>query len=109
MNSKFGLSAQTIQRIRDVLKEYPAIEAAILYGSRAKGSYRPGSDIDISLTGKSLDHQVRNKVYRKLDNLLLPYTFDVSLYKQIDNPELIEHIERVGKLFYSRSVSDVNV
>lgn len=109
MNTEYGLSAQTIQKIIDVLSKFPAIEAAILYGSRAKGNYRVGSDIDITLKGKSINHYTLNKIYRKLDDLLLPYTFDISLLEQIDNPELMEHIDRVGKLFYSRSISGVNI
>lgn len=109
MNTENGLSGQTIQKIMDVLNKFPVIEAAILYGSRAKGNYRAGSDIDITLKGKTINHHTLSKVCRDLDDLLLPYTFDVSLFEQIDNPELIEHIERVGKLFYSRSMSDVNI
>src|SRR5699024_2164453 len=109
MNTEYGLSAQTIQKIVDVLRQFSAIEAVILYGSRAKGDYRAASDIDIILKGKSVNHDTLNKVYKELDDLLLPYTFDVSLFEQIDNPELIEHIERVGKLFYLRSASNVNI
>lgn len=108
MNAENGLNGETMEKIMDVFNKFPAIEAAILYGSRAKGNYRTGSDIDITLKGKAISHHTMNKVCRELDDLLLPYTFDLSLFEQIHNPELIEHIERAGKLFYSRSMHDVN-
>ncbi len=73
-----------------------------MYGSRAKGNYSAGSDIDITLKGEELDLEQLNKINIDLDDLLLPYTFDLSILHQISNPELIEHIERVGKFFYKR-------
>ncbi len=57
------------------------LEEAILYGSRAKDTYKPGSDIDLTLKGQELDISVMNKISIKLDDLLLPYTFDLSIYK----------------------------
>ena len=71
-----------------------------MYGSRAKGNYTAGSDIDITLKGEELDLEQLNKINIDLDDLLLPYTFDLSILHQIANPDLIEHIERVGKVFY---------
>jgi len=79
---------------------YPQIDEVILYGSRAKGTHRPGSDIDISLKGNQLDLKILNKVSNDLDDLLLPYYFDLSILSQIENRELLEHIERVGKVIY---------
>ena len=97
---RFGLKESTIDQINTVLAQYPQIESAILYGSRAKGNYRPGSDIDLTLTGDQVDLALIHKVELALDDLLLPYTIDLSAYRQLGNPELIDHIERVGKLFY---------
>lgn len=99
----FGLKDETIQRITSVLKKFPQINKAILYGSRAKGNYKKGSDIDLTLVGDDLNLSVINLVEIEIDNLLLPYTFDISIYHQIDNSELIEYIKRVGKIFYSKS------
>lgn len=98
---KFGLKAAMINKIQDVFALFPDIEKVILYGSRAKGNYRNGSDIDITLMGKNLS--LDNSVYPlmdALDELYLPYSFDISIFEHIDNQELIEHINRVGKLFY---------
>lgn len=98
---KFGLSSFTIQQIRGVLHNYPQVEKATLYGSRAKGNYRNGSDIDLTLHGGSgLTLKVIYKILNDLDDLLLPYTIDLSIFDDIDNPDLIEHIERVGIPFY---------
>ena len=96
----FGLKIATIQAIQDVFKKYPDVEKAILYGSRAKGNYRPGSDIDLTLVGKQLTLTTLQKIENELDDLLLPYKIDLSLQKQIQNNELLDHIERVGKVFF---------
>ena len=92
----YGLNEPTIQRILQVLADYAEVEEAILYGSRAKGNFKPYSDVDITLKGINLSLQILNKISLQLDDLLLPYKFDLSIFQQIDNPELIKHIERVG-------------
>jgi uncharacterized protein len=98
----FGLTLTTITKIQNVFHAYPQIEQAILYGSRAKGNFKSGSDIDLSLTGDALELSIVNKLRNSLDDLLLPYTFDISVFSQIKDPELIEHIHRVGVVFYKR-------
>ena len=102
----FGLKPDTIKKIQQVFSKFENIDKAILYGSRAKGNYKNGSDIDITLTGKDLN--LNNSVYlieEELEELYLPYTFDISIYSQIDNKDLIEHIKRVGKVFYEKDNS----
>lgn len=80
------------------------MEKAILYGSRAKGNYKNGSDIDLTLHGgASLTLDVLYKIINELDDLLLPYTIDLSILNDIGDPDLIEHIQRVGVTFYARS------
>ena len=80
---------------------YPQIEKAILYGSRAKGNYKNGSDIDLTLCGGSdLTLQVLYKVMDALDELWLPYTIDLSIWAHISDAEVREHIQRVGLPFY---------
>ena len=96
---KFGLKDSDRQKIDSVLITYPAVEQAILYGSRAKGNYRNGSDIDLTLFGEELDLTTLLRIETELDDLLLPYKIDLSIFHKIDNPDLIEHIKRVGKLF----------
>jgi len=98
-NLRFGLKESIIQNIKDVFSRYSEIEKAVIYGSRAKGNYRKGSDIDITLFG-DLTYAQLNRIATQLDNLSLPYTIDLSLYNHIDTPDLIEHIHRVGHVFY---------
>ena len=95
-----GLSREDVHSIQQTLRLFPRISEAILYGSRAKGNYRPGSDIDLSLIGNELSHQDLLDIELALEDLLLPYKIDLSLHHQLDNPQLIDHINRVGKLFY---------
>jgi predicted nucleotidyltransferase len=101
--SLFGLKQTTIEKINSVFASYPLIECVILYGSRAKGNYRQGSDIDLTLKGCQLDYNHLVKIATDIDDLLLPYKVDLSLYHLISNPDLIAHINRVGKIFYRSS------
>lgn len=85
-----------------VFSQHPEVEEVILYGSRAKGNYSNGSDIDFVLIGKNLDLKKLRIISRELDDLLLPYTIDLALYDHIKNSDLIDHINRVGKSFYKK-------
>lgn len=100
---KYGLSEQTLQKIHDVFVRYPQVEEVVLYGSRAKGDYKNGSDIDLTLHGgDSLTHTILSKIANDLDDQLLPYTIDLSIFKSIRNPDMIEQIERIGMIFYKK-------
>lgn len=98
---RFGLKESIINQINDVFSRYPDIEKAVLYGARAKGNYRNGSDIDITLFGNNLTHEQLNRIESELDDLLLVYSIDLSLFKYIDSPDLIDHITQVGKFFFT--------
>ncbi len=98
---KYGLKEPLLSNVNRVFAKHPEIEKVILYGSRAKGNYRPGSDIDLTLVGDQLDNSRLNRISCELDDLLLPYTFDLSIYGHITNPDLLAHIKDVGIVFYS--------
>lgn len=98
----FGLKDKYIESIRLVFSRYSSIEQVIIYGSRAKGNYRNSSDIDLSLVGNKLDLSILLKIENELDDLLLPYKFDLSIFHKIENSELIDHIKRVGIIFYKK-------
>ena len=100
---RFGLKDTTIDKINTIFVQYPAIEQVILYGSRAKGSYRNGSDIDLTIKGKALTFTELMKIESQLDDLNLPYQIDISQFDKINNLDLRMHIDRVGKLFYLKS------
>jgi predicted nucleotidyltransferase len=98
-----GLKPSVIKAIRSVLAQFPDIETAILYGSRAMGNYKNGSDIDLTLClkpGTAPSLALLFDVQEALDDLDLIYSIDLSLYPQIQNPYLRDHIQRVGKVFY---------
>ena len=96
----FGLKEKDINEINDVFNQYPEIIQVIIYGSRAKGDYKPGSDIDLSIEDTDLDFTQLLEIENKLDDLMLPYKIDLSQKRMINNSDLISHIERVGKSFY---------
>ena len=100
---KFGLKQKHIDSINSIFEQYTQVERVILYGSRAKGNYKTGSDIDLTLVGRDIDLTLQFKIENLLDDLLLPYTIDLSILSQIGNPDLIDHINRVGQVFYERA------
>lgn len=99
---KFGIDETTTNKIISVFEKYPEIEEVIIYGSRAKGNYRKGSDIDITFKGKNVTDDILLKLINDLDNLNTPYLFDISTFHSITSEGLIEHIQRVGKVFYKK-------
>lgn len=103
LSAATGLSQSVINKIVAVFAQYSSIEKAVIYGSRAKGNYRIGSDIDIALYGEQLTYEQLSKVETVLDDLLLPYTMDICIFSHIESQSLLEHINRVGKVFYQRA------
>lgn len=98
--TEFGLPPAAVEGIRRVLSGHPEVSRAVLYGSRAKGNYRNGSDIDLTLFGDELSLALLLKIMDELDELLLPWMIDISLYSTIENPALRDHINRVGVVFF---------
>ena len=103
--NQFGLKPEAIAQINQIFAEYPEINKAILYGSRAKGNYKNGSDIDLTLISDRLNYRQLLQIQNQIDDLLLPYSIDLSIFSSIDNLHLIEHIDRVGITFYDRTKS----
>ncbi|WP_304067436.1 nucleotidyltransferase domain-containing protein [Pedobacter glucosidilyticus] len=97
-----GLELNDIQKIKTVFMDYPQLDSVLIYGSRAKGNYRPASDIDLTLIGKDLTSSLLSEIEFKLDDLLLPYKFDISIYDKISDSQFLDHIKRVGKEFYRK-------
>ncbi|MFN5416638.1 MAG: nucleotidyltransferase domain-containing protein [Flavobacteriia bacterium] len=100
-DSKYGLSDADLTRIISVCKANSKIDKAILFGSRAKGNYQTGSDIDIALIGANLKLDDVLNLSIELDNLDLAYKFDLLIFDRIKEEKLIEHIERVGVDLFS--------
>lgn len=98
----FGLSEKTINKINSVFEKHVEIDEVIIYGSRAKGNFREGSDIDITIKGKMLSYTILSKINQEIDDLNTPYLFDICVFETLESKDFIEHINRVGKTFYKK-------
>mgnify|MGYP000974577230 CR=1 FL=1 len=103
MTGQFGLSGPQLAAIRQIFSHFSDIQSVTLYGSRAMDRYKPGSDIDLMVSGTDFSHQQLLKLMTELDDLLLPWRFDLCRQQDISNPELLQHINRVGCLFYQKA------
>jgi predicted nucleotidyltransferase len=99
---QFGLKTEDIAKINRVFSDYDAIESVFIYGSRAKGNFKNGSDIDLTLVEETMSFSDFLALEHQLDDLLLPYKIDLSQKRKIANSDLLAHIDRVGQLFYSK-------
>ncbi|WLI89794.1 nucleotidyltransferase domain-containing protein [Massilia sp. R2A-15] len=98
----FGLPDAAIEKIRLALARHPEVEQAKLYGSRARGTFKNSSDIDLTLQGEQLTHRTLLRLMDELDDLLLPWMIDLSIFSALDHPALRHQIERDGVIFYER-------
>ena len=99
---EYGLSDKTITSLFSIFNKYNGIKQVIIYGSRAKGNFRAGSDIDLTLkTDNSFTHNDLLHIANDFDDSNMPYFIDVSIYDKLTNPDLKAHIDRVGKVLYS--------
>ena len=99
--NEFGLSERHMEIIRGIYSQFPQIKSVILYGSRAKGNFKPGSDIDMTIVAApSFDFSALAKVNMMFHESSLPYLYDISDFSKLTNPDLIEHIKRCGKVIY---------
>ena len=99
---RFGLNDMELQALCATLASIPEVEEAIIYGSRARGTNRMASDIDITLKGNNLTYLQLALIDAKIDDLYLPYFVDLSLFSMPKNPDLLESIDREGKVLYKR-------
>jgi predicted nucleotidyltransferase len=99
----FGLRDSDIESIRTVLRRYSDVDEAIVFGSRAMGNYKPGSDVDLAIKGNLKPSTATDINVELNERLPLPYKFDVLAYSEITHAPLIEHIDQFGKVLYKRS------
>lgn len=105
---KLGLSQTTLDKLNSVFLQHKAISSVLIYGSRAKGNYRQGSDIDLTIKGSVLEFAELMQIEDQIDDLSLPYTVDLSQYAQLSNTDLIEHIDRVGLVIYEKNAEELH-
>jgi uncharacterized protein len=107
MSANHGLTDGTVAQIQNALSRLPEVEKAILYGSRAKGNYKPGSDVDLTLIGDRVTQRTQAQIQAELEDGQLPCRFDLSIFSQITHADLLEHIRRVGVVFYEKKRNEV--
>lgn len=100
LSHRTGLSTRSLATVLAVLARFPEVESATLYGSRAKGNFKPGSDIDLTLHGEGITHTTLVRLAGAFDDSDLPYTVDLSRFDTLENEALREHITRVGLVIY---------
>ena len=91
-----------LQLLLSLFARQKEIGQVILYGSRAMGTHKPFSDVDITLIGIGLKRSHLSRLMAEIDESILPYSFDISIFSQLTNPDLIEQIEKTGIVMYSR-------
>lgn len=102
-NRDFGISDNSWKIIIHTLSLFKEVERASIFGSRSKGNYKKGSDIDIVIYGPEVNEELALNISAKLnEELPTPYFYDVLSYSSIESDELIEHIDKVGKMFYKK-------
>jgi predicted nucleotidyltransferase len=96
----YGLDDDDIRKINAVFSSHSAVQEVIIFGSRAIGNYKPGSDVDLVVKGENLKHSDLLNLSVELDDLGALYTFDVQHYDAIRDADVLDHINRAGKQFY---------
>ena len=98
---KFGLEEDKIEKIINIMKKYPEIESAKIFGSRARGDYRKGSDIDIAVFGKKITTTIHTNIFFEIEDLYLPYMIDLINFDSLDDKNKIkENILKEGIEIY---------
>ncbi len=100
MNS--GLTYRDLETIKNIFRKYPEIERVHLFGSRANGKYKPGSDIDLAIMDTNLSPEIINSVKNEFEESSLPYFVDLVGYASLKHKELIAHIDNIGIEFYKK-------
>lgn len=102
MTINFGLPANSEEMIRRCFAAFTNINEVLIFGSRAMGNYKEGSDIDLAIKGVVSDVELRKIKNQLEEELPLPYFFDIVVYDEIVNPKIKKHIDEFGKVFYAR-------
>lgn len=102
---KFGLTQRQFQLMINSITSFNEIEKVVIFGSRAKGNFKPASDVDLAVFGKKINRTTINRFSSALDDLPLPFKFDVLDYNQLTNESLKEKINEQGQVFFERQLN----
>lgn len=97
----FGIYSNSFAVLQKIFSNHPNVSEVKIYGSRAKGNYREGSDIDLAIMDK-LEYSELHSIINEIEESIIPYLVDISIYRSLNSESLKEHIDRVGKVFYQR-------
>ena len=97
---RFGLSETVIKELQEVFSRHANIEKVLIFGSRSKGNYRAGSDIDLAVVGRDLDYNQLLDIICEIEDLELLYSVDLLDYQKKKGTPIGDHIDRVGQIFY---------
>jgi len=100
--NKYGLLDSELNRIISIIQKNIKVQKLVLFGSRAKGNFGNGSDIDLALFGKDLNLDDVLNILVETDKLFLPYKFDIIIYERIQEKTLLEHIDRLGIILFDK-------
>jgi predicted nucleotidyltransferase len=100
--SNFGLKEEEEQLLKSIFSKYDSLNKVIVYGSRAKGTFNERSDLDLVITESNIDRSLIGQIISEINNSNFPYLLDLQDFSTLKNKQLIDHIDRVGKVFYSR-------
>lgn len=103
--NEFGISEQSLEKIIKILSKNKKIKKAIIYGSRAKGNFNAGSDIDITIVAPEMDFSEYLLLLAQIEELEIPQNIDLTKFELLDN-SVKEHIKRVGKIVYSTEIDE---
>lgn len=97
---RFGLSETVIRELQEVFSRHANIKKVLIFGSRSKGNFRAGSDIDLAIVGNDIDYNLLLTISCEIDNLNFLYSVDLLDYQQKKGTPIGDHIDRVGQVFY---------
>ena len=100
---QYGLTEQDLLTLKKIFLETPQVEKVILFGSRAMGNYKPGSDVDLAISGRDINFNVVSRLHARLEEQSpMPYFFDVVDLNHLEHPGLAEHIQKQGVIIFER-------
>ena len=100
--NRFGLTERDMQTLREIFDQYPEVKTVVVFGSRAKGTFTVGSDIDLAIMDRLRNEDIIRRIKGALDDSTLPYFVDIVGYNFLQDPAFKEHIDRVGIDLFNR-------